>query len=266
MYSQTEARPDADPKTAIDAAHAALDEAGDDPRLRMAFYGQIVAVELFLLLDAEPEGERVQPLVLETDAGRVVLAFDRRERMAAFLDAPRDYVALAGRSLVKMIAGRGIGIALNPDVAPSASVIGPEAVDWLAGTFTSVEAQAARIVRVRPPVGIPASLVAALEARLGAYAGRIRESYLAAAEYDDGSAGFVLALSGVPSAAEAAVAGAVDEAVRFSGAEGVRLDVAFGEGVLLERLARVGLAFRPERPETAAPQPEQRPPRPPRLR
>jgi hypothetical protein len=248
--------------TPIDAAHAALAASLEDAGFRMAFYGQVLAAELHVVLEAEPEGEAVRPLVIETSDGGLVLAFDLPERMAAFLEAPRDYVALAGRSLVAMLAGQGLGIALNPEVAPSASVIPAAAVDWLAGLEAGAEAQAGRIARFRRPAGVPAALVSTLEARLGAYAGRIEAAWLAEAEHADGETALVLALAGVPDAAEARVAAAIDEAVRFSGVDGLRLDVLFPGPDVLARIARVGLAFRPERP----PRPEPDPDRPPRLR
>jgi hypothetical protein len=71
----------------------------------------------------------------------------------------------------------------------------------------------------------------------------------------------------VPEAGEAAVAAAFDEALRFSGAEGIVLDVIFPPPDALARIARVGLAFRPEAPAAAEPVPPGRDPaRPPRLR
>jgi hypothetical protein len=251
--------------TPIDAAHAALAAAGEDAGLRMAFYGQVLAAEFHVVLEAEPEGDAVRPLVLETGEARLVLAFDLPERMAAFLDAPRDYIALAGRSLVAMLAGQGLGIALNPDVAPSASVIPPEAVNWLAGTVAGTELRRARVTAFRRPAGVPAALVTAIEARIGAYGERVEAAYLAAAEHEDGGEGLVLALEGVPEAAEARVAAAIDEAVRFSGLEGVRLDVHFPRPATLARIARIALAFRPG-PGAAAPAPDPASDPPPRLR
>jgi hypothetical protein len=264
-------RPDGERRTAIDAAHAALAaaeaEGRDDAGARMAFYGQVLAAELHVILEGEPEGDRLRPLLLATEAGRLVLAFDLPERIAAFLDVPRDTVALSGRSLVAMIAGQGLGIALNPDVAPSASIIGWQAVDWLAEEGPRIEAHAARVAAFRPPRDVPPALVAALESRLGAYAGRISAGWLAAAEYADGSAGLVLALDGVPAEAEPRVAAAIDEAVRFSGLEGVRLDVLFPGAAVRDRIARVGLAFRPEVvPPSDSTPPGSDPARPPRLR
>jgi hypothetical protein len=251
-------------RTPIDAAHAALAASDEDAALRMAFYGQVMTAELHVVLEAEPVGDAVRPLVVAADGSRLVLAFDLPERMAAFLEAPRDYVALAGRSLVAMLAGQGLGIALNPDVAPSASVIPAAAVDWLAAGAAGAEARTSRVAGLRRPAGVPGALVVALEARIGAYAGRLEAAYLAAARHDDGGEGLVLALAGVPPAAEARVAAAIDEAVRFSGVEGVRLDVLFPGPEALDRIARVALAFRPER--LAPPEPEPEPDRPPRLR
>jgi hypothetical protein len=252
--------------TPIDLAHAALAASEEDVALRMAFYGQVMTAELHVVLEAEPQGDAVRPLVVEADGARLVLAFDLPERMAAFLEEPRDYVALAGRSLVAMLEGQGLGIALNPDVAPSASVIPAAAVDWLAAGAAGAEARTSRVAGLRRPAGVPAALVAALEARLGAYAGRLEAAYLATARHDDGGEGLVLALAGVPPAAEARVATAIDEAVRFSGVEGVRLDVLFPAPEALDRIARVALAFRSARPATSETAPAPASDRPPRLR
>jgi hypothetical protein len=235
----------------------------------------VLEAELFVVLEAEADGDRLRPLVLDLGgegAGRHVLAFDRVERLAAFLDEARPYAAVSGRSLVAMLAGAGLGVALNPDVAPSASMIGAEAVAWLAGAGGEPPApRAGRVTALRAPVEAPAGLVAALEARLGAYAGVLEAAHLATAEHAEGDAGLVLALVGLPAAAEGPVAAAVDEALRFGGLEGVGLDLVFlaADAPARRRFAAVGLTFRPEReggPDAGGAPGARAAGRPPRLR
>ena len=64
--------------TPLDIAHAAMmaDESDDAARLR--FYERMADVELFLLLEDEPDADQVSPVLLE-DA--YVLVFDRIERL-----------------------------------------------------------------------------------------------------------------------------------------------------------------------------------------
>jgi hypothetical protein len=252
------------PATAIDTAHAALEAAPGDAGRRMAFYGQVAAAELFVPLEAEPEGETVRPVVLEVEGTGHVLAFDTPERLAAFLDAPQPYAALAGRAVAAMLAGRGLALLLNAG-APSESVLPPAALDWLSGTAAAAApaARAGRIAALAPPDPPPA-LVEALATRLGAWAGLVETAHLAAARFEDGGTGLVLALVGAPDAAETAIAAAIDEALRFSGVEGLRLELLFATpgAAAAARIARAGLTFRPEPPAPRA----DAPPLPPRLR
>jgi hypothetical protein len=253
--------------TPIDRAHAALAAAEDDAGLRLAFYGAVLASEILLLLEDEAEGDRVRPFVVETGAGRLVLAFDTSERMASFLDRPRDYLALSGRALFTMLEGQGIGIALNPDVAPSASVIPPAAIDAMATAPAAPDTAAARLARFRPPADAPSRLVEALAARMAAHGGLIAAAHLVTAEDAGGGERLLLALEGVPEAAEAAVARAMDEALRFSGVEGVGLDILYPTDSLLARLRPVALTLRPEPAAGRKPVPPGADPaRPPRLR
>ncbi|MEL7117027.1 MAG: SseB family protein [Pseudomonadota bacterium] len=113
----------------LDIAHGSGD--------RMRFFNAFTSAELFLLLDGAPEDDVIEPSVLETDEGRFVLVFDREERLAEFVGRIADRIALEGRDLVTMLAGQGIGLAFNPDVAPSSSIITPEDLDWLHATLAA---------------------------------------------------------------------------------------------------------------------------------
>ena len=185
--------------TPIDAAHRAMEAAPDDARARLRFHERVMDAELFLLLETEPDDDRLTPQVFDLDEGRFVLAFDRDDRLADFLDAPAPYAALTGRRLVALLAGQGLGIGLNLGAAPSATLLPAEAVAWMAamgeGGPETIDSAPRRL---GPPVGAPESLVAALGPKLAAMSTRIASAHLVSADFADGRSGLVLALAGVP--------------------------------------------------------------------
>ena len=72
--------------TPLDLAHAAMEAAPEDDAARLRFFERLADSELFILLDKEPEGERISPQVFDTGEGQFVLVFDRQERLAQFAD------------------------------------------------------------------------------------------------------------------------------------------------------------------------------------
>lgn len=258
-------------ETPLDAAFRAMEAAPDDLAARLLFHERLMDAELFVPLDAEAEEEPPRPQVFALDEGPFVLAFDRDLRLAAFLDAPAPYAALSGRGLMAALSGRGIGVALNPAVAPSQTLLTPEAVAWLAAMAAEAPARtSARARAVTPPRGAPAALIAALDTKLAAMAGLAPAAWLVTLELADGTPRLTLAVAGAPAAAEPGIAEAVAEAVRFCGAEGAELDVTFlGCGSpALAAIERVGLRFDPPAPPppTPAAAPGSDPRRPPILR
>lgn len=260
-------------ETAIDRAHAAMEAAPEDAAVRLRFYERVADSELFLLLEDEAEEDTVRPQIFPLDAGRMVAAFDREERLAAFADRPVPYVALPGRVVAGMLAGEGLGLALNLGSA-SGFVLPADAVAWLAETLgNEAEELEARPEEVMPPAGLPESFVSALDTKLALAAGLARSAYLVGVRYADGRRSHMLAyMAAVPGASEALVR-ATNEALTFSGIEAGSLDVAFFDlsDPIAARLARVGLRFDlPEAPATpvaAAPvAPGMDPAKPPRLR
>lgn len=259
--------------TPLDAAHAAMAAAPRDDAARLAFYGLLAGTELFVMLDSDDPGDSVTPALFQVEEGRYLLAFDLEERLSAFAGRVAPYAALPGRGLVQMIAGQGIGIAFNADL-PSAVLIPPDAVDWLAETLTAApERTEARPLAFHPPENLPPALLAALDARLAASAGLARHAHLAGVTWDSGARGHVLVIEDALPAARAALAAAVQEALVFSGVEFGWLDVTFlaaGDpalAALAGTALRLDLPQPPFRPETAAPAaPGMDPDRPPRLR
>ncbi|MBT8409700.1 MAG: SseB family protein, partial [Alphaproteobacteria bacterium] len=132
-------------ETALDTAHAAMEAAGDDAA-RLRFFERMADAELLLLLREEPQGEDITPQIFETGEGTFALVFDREDRLSEFVGAEAAHAALAGRTLIAMLSGQGIGLGLNLGVAPSSILIPAEAVDWLAGTL----AEAPREIEARP--------------------------------------------------------------------------------------------------------------------
>ncbi|SES00911.1 SseB protein N-terminal domain-containing protein [Tranquillimonas rosea] len=258
-------------ETPIDTAHAAMEADRSDETARLRFYERLVDAELFLLLAAEPEGETLDPETFDVDGQSFVAVFDMPDRLAAFAERPVPYAALSGRAVVEMLAGQGAGLALNPDAAPSAMLLGPDAVSWMAEMVgTGPERVEARVSELTPPGNLPEALFGSLDTKLSTAAGRARSAYLVGVRYDDGGKGHLLAFIDALPGAGPALARAVNEALVFSGLEAGALDVAFFEGTdaIAARLARVGLRYDLPQPEAAASPaaPGSDPDAPPRLR
>lgn len=258
--------------TEIDRAHAAMEAAPQDDAARLAFYERLADSEVFLLLAGEAEDDRITPETFEIADATYALIFDREERLSDFTGRPVPYAGLPGRALIGMLAGQGVGLGLNLDVAPSAMLIPAEAVDWLAQTLLHSPTETeGRIVELLPPAGLPEALIAGLDRKLALAAGLAPWACLAGVRYDSGARGHVLAFVDAAPGAEAALAHAAGEALTFSGVEAGVMDVLFVRGTdpITARLARTGLRFDlPEPPvaPSAPPPPGSDPNTPPKLR
>ena len=258
--------------TPLDTDHAAMEAAPEDNARQLRFYQRLAESELYLLLTDEPQGDDISPEIFDVADGRFVLAFDRADRLAQFAGRAVPYVALPGRVLAQMLAGQGVGLGLNLDVAPSAMLIPAEAVAWLnqigAGAPDPLEA---RIAELSPPTGLPEALLPALDARLATAAGLAGMAYLAGVTYDSGARSHLLAFIDAPEAAQPALARAVATTLAFSGLEAGMLDVAFFAATdpVAASLARVGLRFDLPNPPQVQPErvvPGSDPDKPPILR
>jgi hypothetical protein len=239
--------------TPLDTAHQAMEAAPDDDAARLRFYERLADSELFLMLTEEAQGDKISPELFELADAAFVLVFDREERMGQFAGRPVPYAALSGRAIAQMLSGQGIGLAVNPEVAPSSILLPPQAVAWLTDTLGHGPQEAeARPVEFNTPRGLPDVLLVSLDAKLATAAGLARKAYLAEVIYDDGTRGHLLGLTGVAEGAEAALARAGNEALVFSGVEAGMLDVAFlsDSDPAAAQLARVGLRFDLPEPET----------------
>ncbi|MBS8226218.1 SseB family protein [Vannielia litorea] len=255
--------------TTLDEAHAAMEAGGEAERL--AFYARLADSQLFLLLEGEPEGEVISPRSVETGEGELLLAFDSEERLVGFTQGEAAFAALSGRGLVAMMAGQGLGLGLNLE-APSAMVLPAAAIDWLAETLGHGPEAAEEIpVEVAAPA-LPQALLVALDAKLATAAGLAKAALLVKASYRSGAEGHLLAFVDAREGAEHALAGAANEALKFSGLESGALDVAFlDDGTpLAQAMARQGMRFdlpEPEVREAWKPEaPGSNPDKPPKLR
>lgn len=258
--------------TPLDLAHAAMDLAPGDDAARLAFFGRLAECELFLLLETEPDGDDISPDLFDVDEGQFALVFDRQDRLAAFAERAAPMAAMPGRVLARMLAGHEIGIALNPGVAPSAILIPADGVAWLAEMIAVVpQTREGRPLRFMAPAGMPEGLFAALDQKLATAIGLASTAWLAMAEWEEGGKGLILAFVGAVPGAEPALAGAVSEAMAFSGLGSGWLDVLFlAEGDLAAvAVEGVGLGFvlaRPVVTPSDAVGPGMDPGKPPRLR
>ena len=256
--------------TDLDIAHAAMEAAPNDDAARLQFYERLADTELFMLLGAEAEGDQVTPELFEIEDQRFALVFDREERLAQFVGRAAPYAGLPGRTLAQMLTGQSIGLALNLEVAPSAMLIPAEAIDWLVTTLANAPSEMeARLSELSSP-NVPEAVVTGLDRKLAMAEGLARFAYLAAATYDDGAQGHVLAFVDILDGAEQALANAANEALTFSGIEAGMIDVLFvrASDPLAAHLAKTGLRF--DLPQPIAPQtpaaPGMNPEKPPKLR
>lgn len=234
-----------DTETPLDRAHAEM-EARETEAARMRFYEVLAAAELFLLLESAATDDDLVPQAFETDGQAFVLVFDTERRLSSFAGAAADYVALPGRALAEMLAEQELGMGLNLQVAPSALLLPPEAMTWLAQTLSDapeeVEVQPREF---HPPSGLPEAFLEALDARLAAAEGLADQAYLVGVTYDSGAQGHLLGFTGALPGAEEALARGVSEVLRFSGLEAAMLDVGFfsADDAAAPRMALVGLRF-----------------------
>ena len=261
-------------QTPLDHAHAAIGEGAEDPRRWLGFYGRLCAGELFLLLRAAARGGSADPAILPHEGQDHALAFDTEARLQAFAEGPAHWVSMPGADLVRLLARQGLGLGLNLGVAPSAVLLPPDALGWLAGQIAGSLQQVRALPRhVAPPLDMPPALVDALARRLAGVAGLVSEAWLVQARYADAPDGLLLACVGVALPARAVLIRSLAPAAHLAPAARP-LDIVCLEddAPVLAALRRHGLRFEiPSLPGTRAGQgapagPGMVPDRPPKLR
>ncbi len=232
-------------ETALDLAHAAMEREPNDDAARLKFFERLGDAELFLLLSEEPEDDQVSPETFDIGDQTVVLVFDREERLAQFVGQAAPYAALSGRIVAELLAEQGLGLMLNPDVAPSSFVLAADGVIWLDQTLRNGPEEVSGALSELTKPSVPDILVASLDAKLATATGLAQSAYLVGSRDEGGAAGHLLGFIGAQPGAERALAKAISEALTFSGIEAGALDVAFfaADDPFAERLARCGLRF-----------------------
>lgn len=228
--------------TPLDHAHVKAEET-DDPADRLAFWSRLAEAELSLVLEDTTKEDQLSPRVFDVDGVSYALAFDTPLRLASFAgEAPT--ATLPGRMLAKLLSDAQLGLGLNLEVAPSAQLLPPDTLDWLAEMLaTSPDQTMARIEQVAPPSALPDILLTALDAKLHIASGAAKLAYLAQVQFEDGSRNHVLAFIDTAPGAEQQLALAVQEALALSGVDAGTLDVLFPahSDPLAASLARHGL-------------------------
>jgi hypothetical protein len=253
--------------TLLDAAHAAVSADPENEDLRLRFFERLADGEMVVLLDREAAGDQIEPKVFDLEDGPVVLVFDREERLAAFTGGIAPYAALPGRVIAGLLQGQGIGLGVNLGVAPSSMLLPPEAMDWLAETLDGTPEIAEALPEEFVAPQVPEAVILGLDAKLARAGGLASAALLAGVRYQGGRRGHLLAILDAAPGAETALAGAMREALVFSGIEAGELDVVFlgADDPAAQAMARVGLRF--DLPVAAQPAaPGLDPSRPPKLR
>lgn len=213
--------------TRLDDAHAAMMRDEDDDAARLSFYSQLSDVELFLLLESDAIDDQITPRVFDLDEGQVVLAFDLEERLTGFVGGPAPYAALPGRVIAAQLAGQAVGLGLN--IGAASSIILPaDVMEWLTATLGTRPTEVAAVPQgFSYPWGVPAEMTQRLMEKLGANPGLAEAVLLSEVVYAGGRRGHILAVLGAALGAEAAISGAVSEALVFSGIDLAEMDVVF---------------------------------------
>ncbi len=252
--------------TPLDRAHLAAEAPGAPEAARRRFYALLAETALCVPLDAPPQGDAdaaaLRPLVFALDGGKVALAFDNDGRMAAFFEAPTEYVRLDGLALLRALAQAGLGLGLNLGDAPSATLLDAATVAWLAaeGAPALAADEIASGVTVAPPRGAERGLLAALAERAAQMPGLVEEAWLVTLARGDAT-GLALAVLPGPLAARAAegIAAALSRAAAAHAAVEIAL-VADGHA-LLAAARRHGVGLHPGPAPQAPPPPPDAPPR-----
>ncbi len=262
-------------QTPLDIAYAAVAADPENEAARLRFYDRLADGELYLLLEREAAGDVLDPKVFDLESGPVVLVFDLEERLSDFTGGIAPWAALPGRVIAGLLRGQGIGLGVNLGVAPSAMLLPPEAMDWLAEALDPApEAATGRPVRFSAP-NTPDGLTQALSDKFATARGLATSALLAGVEYEDGRRGHMLVFVDAHEDAETALARAAQEALVFSGLDAAALDVAFlsHEDKALTSMLPYAQRFDLPQPEAPAvtearpsPGPGLDPEKPPRLR
>jgi hypothetical protein len=239
-----------------------------------AFYRLLADAPLFILLDREPEGSRINPKVFDLEDGPVILGFDLQERLASLGPGPSPFVVLPGRIIAQQLTGQGVSLGLNfGSGAASEVMLPPEVLRHLSEMLDITPEPVEAVPTGFLPPDVPEALDDALRFTLQGAAGLAVGALLAKVRYEGGRLGHMLALVDAVDEAREPLARAVAEAMVFAGIEAGELDVTFlsSDDTAIVPLARVARLYEIPLPEVPPPAmapraPGHDPDKPPRLR
>jgi len=244
-------------------AHAAAMQ--EDEAAALPFWDLFARSELILALNAESEGDSIDPQVFETSEGAFAVGFTSEAGLAEFSDGIVPYAAIPGRAAAAILGMAGYGLVLDPGEA--AILLGPEELVWLTETLaTAPEAGEAAIREVLPPGEVATALLEAIGARLAP--GLFTALVLARAAADGGAVTPLIAVLGPAPGAEPPLAAALSEALAFAAAsDDWQIGFFPAEGPLAAALLRQGMRLDIEEAEPPKPvAPGSDPTKPPKLR
>ncbi len=233
-------------QTLLDKAYLEMQAQNGEGPAVLRFYERLVDAALFMILESEPEHDIVKPLVLDTSEGSLVLAFDREDRLAGFVENPTPYIGISGRELIDMLAKNHLGLGLNFGEAPSSTQVSVETVHWLVDILAKTTDQlVSQPKSFTSPKSTDAEFMSALAYKLASMAGVIEKALLVSVDYENGDSGLMLALTGVPEEAKPALIGAISETVKFSDDNNLKIDVSFIEPAteIFNKITAVALQF-----------------------
>lgn len=263
-------------ETPLDAAWTAAEAPGAHPQARARFYALLLETTLRLPVE-NAEADPLKPMVFPLSDGDAALAFDDEARMAAFFDAPVEYVEVSGRALARLAAEAGLALGLNLGDAPSATLLGAPTVRWLAdeAAVATAAAEARGAVTVAPPGAVDPGLPAALAGRLAGLPGFATEAWLVRLTVEDAAPAPAALVALTPAAGRGAegVAAALAAAAapHIDGDAPLQVSMLAAEHPAMAAARRVGIALHapPERPperQSAPPAAGRAPAAPPKLR
>lgn len=239
------------PVTTIDKAHAAMVSGGESEIL--AFYRTVLGSGLYVVSDPQRSQEGPRPRVFPVRGSKVVMVFDLKQRVIQVGGTKLASFVIDGHRLFRELCGRGIGIALNLENAPSATLIDGETVDWVCREFglgTDVRAPAlesapmkAEIKALLAPRNFPDSLLLELEQAIAPFARHYADAILLKVDYEDGKSGFFIAFTGAEETEFQSLVNTVEKALAARPRHDILLDVTFlsRDDPALDRLRKIGL-------------------------
>lgn len=252
----------------LDDAFAAAQADPDNETRQMSYYAAFAEAEVFLLLEAESDGDTAAPRTVDPGTGPMALAFDREDRLAAFLGVPAPYLAVSGRQVAELLAGAGLGLAFNLDT-DFETAFDTETLGWLSGVTGDPTPATETPVDLRAPQQLPHDLLEAIDRKLAMAAGYASRAVLVDAGYKGGDRAHLLAVLDCAPEAEQPLAAALAEAMAFMGFGAGWLDVTFlaSDNALAQQMENVGLVFDLPEPGASEPSaPGMDPRKPPKLR